>query len=107
MRKRGRSCGALPTTTTVSLSSPRSKSPFRKEKPIDLPECSFRLWGQHDAPAPLFLQEPLTLGLRPRPCRSPEGSERGGFSPIEASCLSRRPLRLDAAIGLPALRIGV
>jgi hypothetical protein len=37
----------------------------------------------------------------------PEGSEHGGFSPTEAPCLCRPPLRLAAAIGLPALRIGV
>jgi hypothetical protein len=51
--------------------------------------------------------EPLTLGLRLQPCRSSEESERGGFSPTEASCLSPRPFRLTAAIGLPALRKGV
>jgi hypothetical protein len=60
-----------------------------------------------DAPAALRLQEPLTLGLRLQPCRSPEVSERGGFSPTEASGLSGRPLRLVAAIGLPALGRGV
>ena len=32
MRKRGRLCGALPTTTTVSLRLPRSNSPIRKEE---------------------------------------------------------------------------
>src|SRR5215467_2641758 len=32
MRKPGRSCGALPTTTTVSLSLLRSNSPIRKEE---------------------------------------------------------------------------
>src|SRR5262249_52603922 len=31
MRPQGRSCGALPWTTTVSLSLPRSNSPIRKE----------------------------------------------------------------------------
>src|SRR6516225_11076198 len=31
-RKPGRSCGALPWTTTVSLSLPRSNSPIRKEE---------------------------------------------------------------------------
>jgi hypothetical protein len=67
-----------------------------------------------DAPSALAmarLEEPFqTLGLRLQPCRSAEGSERGGFSPLEAAILSRlssRPLRLDAAIGLPALRTGV
>ena len=32
MRKRGRLCGALPTTTTVLLRLPRSNSPIRKEE---------------------------------------------------------------------------
>src|SRR5215831_19249098 len=32
MRPQGRSCGALPWTTTVSLSLPRSNSPIRKEE---------------------------------------------------------------------------
>src|SRR5215467_1319096 len=32
MRKPGRSCGTLPTTTTVSLSLLRSNSPIRKEE---------------------------------------------------------------------------
>jgi len=32
MRKRGRLCGALPTTTTVSLSLPRSNSSLRNEE---------------------------------------------------------------------------
>src|SRR5262249_24558124 len=31
-RNPGRSCGALPTTTTVLLRSPRSNSPIRKEE---------------------------------------------------------------------------
>src|SRR5262249_52701590 len=42
----GRSCGALPWTTTVSLKLPRSNSPIRKEERLDQKlrtDCSLRL----------------------------------------------------------------
>src|SRR5262249_7109127 len=54
---------------------------------------------------PLGLQEPLTLGSHLQPCRSPEVSEFGGFSPTEASCRPCRPRRLAAANGLPSLQM--
>src|SRR5215471_17435122 len=40
--KRGRSCGALPMTTTASLGLPRSNSPIRKEATKLRTDCSLR-----------------------------------------------------------------
>src|SRR5262245_28327905 len=61
MRERGRLCGALPWTTIVSLSLPRSKSPIRKEEGLDQKfrtDCSLR--------PGLALSEKKLVAIEPR-----------------------------------------